>query len=173
MIEAFAKNLWMLITIVLPGMFTYGVWRLLLVLHPSVNLDETMFGEIDGSSVITWCLIVAIALLQQSVGLLIEFVLYSLAKKKSDGKLFKKLFYERFLLAKQEKLKGYSANVVGNFFLSLNIFVGVSFLLIYFLVYEKVEITHWLTLFLMFFITVLFINLIFRYKTAIQLIREV
>lgn len=173
MIEAIAKNLWMLITIVLPGMFTYGLWRLLLLLHTSATLDTNALEQVDNSYVITWCLIVAIALLQQSIGLMIEFALYSLSRRKKDDRLFKKLFYQRFLLAQQDKLKGYSSNVIGNFFLSLNIFIGIVFLFVYFLLYEKVAILHWIPLTLTFFAGVLLVNLIFRYKTSIQIIREI
>ena len=73
--EMLVKNLWTLVTIVLPGLFTYGLWRLLLLLNSSLYLTSEEFFNLDQSSIITWSLIISIDLLQQSLAIVLEFVL--------------------------------------------------------------------------------------------------
>lgn len=169
--EILAKNLWLLITIVLPGMFTYGILRLFFLLSPSTVLDANAFNDVDSSALLTSCVIVAIAVLQQSIGLLIEFVFYAMVRKKNKATDMKKLFYERFTLKPKNDSDNSTTNVVGNFFLSLNVFIGILMLLIYFLFFEDLSFSHWIPLLLLFFMLVLVFNLIFRYRTAIQVIK--
>lgn len=64
MFETLGKNLWTLITIILPGLCTYGLWRLLLALHPSEILNQEAFNSIDQSSFLTGSIVIGIALLQ-------------------------------------------------------------------------------------------------------------
>lgn len=65
MLDTVAKNLWLLLTLVIPGLFTYGAWRLLLLLEPSSRLDVEALKQIDGSGLTSTSVIIAIALLQQ------------------------------------------------------------------------------------------------------------
>ena len=168
--EILVKNLWTLVTIVLPGLFTYGLWRLLLLLNPSIYLTLEEFSNLDQSSVITWSLIISIALLQQSLAIVLEFVLYKLSQKKVNSSKYL-LFVKRFELSNKEKLKGYNSSVVGNFFLSLNILVGLSFLLVYFVLFEKVSITHWVPILIIIFMISTLINSIYRYQISIKILK--
>lgn len=80
MLDTLAKNLWLLITVGIPGMFTYGVWRVLLLLEPSNCLDTEALKQIDGSAIASASIVIAIGLLQQAVGISIESLLAFLAK---------------------------------------------------------------------------------------------
>ncbi|MEO9571345.1 MAG: hypothetical protein ABJH82_08855 [Polaribacter sp.] len=128
--------------------------------------------QLDEISVLTWSIIIAIALLQQSIGLLIEFGLYLIASKKNQKPLsnFYLLFFKRFKLANKNKITDYASGVIGNLFLSINIFVGLIFLLIYFLLFENLPINHWVLYFLVFFLLATFVNIIFRIQTAKKVI---
>ena len=173
MLDTVLKNLWTLITIILPGLFTYGAWRLLLILQPSnvVNLDD--FSSVDQSSTITWSIIISIALLQQAIGITIEYFLYMIANyREKEWPNFNKLFSKRFELAKSGLLNKYETSVIGNFFLSLNVLVGLLFLLCYFLYYEGLQITNWVSLLIIFFMIVNSIAIIFRMKNAINIVKE-
>lgn len=170
MFETIAKNLWILVTILLPGMFTYGLWRFLLILNPSIVLTSENLFQIDQLGVLSWCIIVSIALLQQSTGLVIEYVLFLISSRKSSVSGFNKLFFQRFELANSGKITAYASSVIGNFFLSLNIFVGQMFLLVYFLFFEKLDIYHWIPLFIGVFLIVAFINIVFRLHTSLKVI---
>ena len=90
MLEAVAKNLWLLLTLVIPGLFTYGSWRVLLILEPSAHLDINALNQIDSSVIASASIIIAIALLQQAIAIAIESVLALLSKIISTS-LFHKL----------------------------------------------------------------------------------
>ena len=170
MFESIAKNLWILVTIMLPGMFTYGIWRFLLILNPSTILTNESLTQVDQLGVLTWCIIVSIALLQQSIGLVIEYALYLISWKKSSLGKLNKLFFRRFELASKGKITAYASSIIGNFFLSLNIFVGLLFLLVYFMFFEKLNVNHWIPLFIITFLITAFINIIFRLQTSLKVI---
>ena len=171
MFESIAKNLWLLVTIMIPGMFTYGIWRFLLILNPSRLIDTEFLTQIDELSVLTWSVIISIALLQQSIGLIIEYVLYLLAwKKKTSFNRFHLLFYKRFDLANMGLITNYASSVIGNLFLSINIFVGLIFLLLYFLLFEQLNSHHWILYFIAFFLISTLINIVFRIQTSLKVI---
>ena len=173
MIETIGKNLWILLTVILPGLFTYGAWRLLLVLYPSQILDSEAFTAIDNSGIITTSIIISIALLQQSVGISIEFILSLIAKitrKYWEG--FYSLFWERFEFASAGILNESSTRIIGNFFLSINIFVGLLLLLFYFSLYECLSFDHWISQILVFFLIINLATIIFRMFNAISVINR-
>ena len=171
MFESIAKNLWVLVTIMIPGMFTYGVWRILLILNPSTIIKTEFLTQIDELSVLTWSVIISIALLQQSIGLIIEYTLYFFSlKKKTSFKRFYLLFYKRFELASKGQISNYASSVIGNLFLSINIFVGLTFLFVYFLLFEKLNCDHWILYFIVFFLISTFINVVFRIQTSLKVI---
>ncbi|KGL58782.1 hypothetical protein [Polaribacter sp. Hel1_85] len=173
MFEYLAKNLWVLVTIMLPGMFTYGIWRLLLILNPSSIIQTAYLTQIDELNVLTWCIIIAIALLQQSVGLVIEFVLFFITrKKKMPLSNYHLLFHKRFKLANKNKITDYANSVISNLFLSINIFVGLLFLLIYFLFFENLEFQHWIICVLIFFTITVLLNVFFRIQTSLKVIKK-
>lgn len=174
MLETLGKNLWTLITIILPGLCTYGIWRLLLVLNPSEIINPDTFDTVDQSSFLTGSIVVGIALLQQIVGLLIEFSLYIFSKltKNSNIKLYT-LFYKRFEYAKKGKLNTYSSSVIGNFFLSINVFIGLGLILCFFMFFENLIITHWIPLLLILFMSLSCIVIFFRLLNAIQVVLDI
>ena len=85
MLATIGKNLWILVTILIPGLFTYGTWRLLLILHPSQAIDVEALKMADQSGTVTLSIIMALALLQQAVGILIELVFALFAKIKEHS----------------------------------------------------------------------------------------
>ena len=169
--ESIGKNLWMLITIVVPGLFTYGAWRLLLFLYPSSTLTIETFEVIDNSSLITCCIIIAIALLQQALAIVIEFFLSLISLiRKEQWKNLHSMFWDRFKLASEDCLNESSERIIGNFFLSLNILIGLLFILSYFVWYEHLTLNSWVLKSLIFFIVVNSITAIYRLINAVSVI---
>lgn len=163
MLGEIAKNFWLLLTVVIPGLFTYGLWRLLLLLEPSKGLDSDTLMQIDDSVVVTASIIIAIALLQQSVAITIEALLAYIANnQKKRWPNFYSLLCERFELSASGKLDKNATRVIGNFFLSINMCVGLSLLLIYFLAYDGLNNDHWIPVSLMVLLAVTLLTTIFR-----------
>jgi hypothetical protein len=130
--EMLAKNLWLLLTIVIPGMTTYGTFRLLLVLY-DCKLDKTAFDKVDSSGVLTTSLIVAIALIQQAIAIALEagasFFCVHCHHVDRGYRLF---FCERFRLAASGKLDDNATRIIGSVFTSLNMAIGQLIILWYF-----------------------------------------
>jgi len=135
MIETVSKNLWLLLTVVLPGFFTYGLWRLSLFFISVKPLSDDVLKQIDSSTLTTTCIIFAFALIQQSVAIAIESLLYRFGKLKSTKSKFRILFCDRFDLAAKNKLNENAERMVGNFFLSLNMSIGIGMIMGYFLIH--------------------------------------
>ena len=169
MIEALAKNLWILITVVIPGFFTYGVWRILILLthNEGLNLDMCMLELIDNSALVTLSIIIAVALLQQAVAITIEAALakYAINNKEKYPNFFS-LFCKRFAYMSSEKFDERTIRIIANFFLSTNISIGLSFLLIYFMLFEKMGLNEWIPISLIVFIIIVVITAIFRMYNA-------
>jgi len=129
--EELAKNLWLLLTLVLPGMTTYGVFRLLAILY-DCKIDKAAFEKLDASALVTTCLIVAIALVQQAFSIGIEMVLAWLCKQnRRRNWRYYQFFCNRFQMAASGKMNEASTRVFGNFFTSLNITIGQVLLFLY------------------------------------------
>ncbi len=173
MLEAVAKNLWLLLTLVIPGLFTYGAWRAILLLEPSTRLAVDALGRIDNSTLATTCIIVAIAVLQQAVAIVVEAVLSLLAKiRQKKWPNFYALFCERFTLAAAGKLDENATRIIGNFFLSINMCIGLGLLLLYFLAYESMEFTRWVPLGLIALLVATFTAAVFRMLNAKWVVEE-
>ena len=173
MLEEVAKNLWLLLTLVIPGLFTYGVWRAILLLEPSKRLAVDALSNIDSSALVTTSIIVAVAMLQQAVAIVAEAVLSLLAKimQKKWPNLYA-LFCERFVLASAGKLDENATRIIGNFFLSINMCIGIGLLLIYFLAYESMGLSQWVPISLIGFLVVTFTTAVFRMFNAKWVIEE-
>lgn len=173
MLEAVAKNLWLLLTLVIPGLFTYGAWRLLLLLEPSRRLAVDALSQIDNSALVTTSIIVAVALLQQAVAIVIEAALTLLAKTmQKKWPNFYTLFCERFALAAANKLDENATRIIGNFFLSINMSIGLGLLLLYFLAYELLGFTQWVPIGLIVILAVTFTTAVFRMLNAKWVVEE-
>ncbi len=168
MLETLAKNLWILLTVVMPGLFTYGTWRLCLLLDPSgkPNIIHGIAG-IDDSAIASASIIIAIALLQQAVAIAIESALALLAKAmKTKWPNFHALFCERFAYASAGRLDENATRIIGNFFLSMNMCIGFSLLLLYFMAYEKMPIGDWIPAGLIVLLAATLMTTIFRMVNA-------
>ena len=173
MLETVAKNLWLLLTLVIPGLFTYGAWRMLMLLEPSTRLDVNALNQIDSSAIASASIIIAIALLQQAIAIAIESLLSLLARvQKKKWPNFYSLFCERFALAAAEKLDENATRIIGNFFLSINMSVGLSILLLYFLAYESMNINQWIPIGIISLLTATLITTVFRMLNAKWVIEE-
>lgn len=167
MLETVAKNLWLLLTLIVPGTFTYGAWRIFLLLEPSTHLNIELLGQIDSSVIVSASIIIAISLLQQVIAIVIEAVLALLASKKEDKwPNIYTLFHKRFELAATGKLNETASRVIGNFFLSVNMAIGLILLLVYFLLYESMSASEWVPLSIMFLLLATLITIVFRLFNA-------
>ena len=145
MLETVAKNLWLLLTLVIPGLFTYGVWRALLILEPSTRLEVEVIAQLDKSAIVTASVILAVALLQQAIAVAIEGILALLAKsRQGEWPNFYSLICGRFELMAAGKLDENATRIVGNFFLSINMCIGLLLLLLYFMAYEAMDKSQWI-----------------------------
>ena len=172
MIEAISKNLWLLLTIVIPGFCTYGVWRLLLLLEPGTTLDIDTMDGIDDSLIITSSIIIGIALSQQAFAIAIEAMLALVSKfNKERWPNFYSLFCERFELASAGKINESATRIIGNYFLSVNMSIGIVFLLFYFVAYSRMSIVDWIPIALITLLTATMITVVFRMLNAIWAIK--
>jgi hypothetical protein len=168
-----AKNLWLLLTIVIPGFFTYGAWRIILLLEPSKRLEINAFNQFDSSALVTTSVIVAIALTQQAFSIVIEAVLALVARiMRGPWPSFYAVFCERFALAAAGKFSESATRTIANFFLSTNICIGLGMLLLYFLQYESMELTQLVPTGLIVVLAAAFTTAIFRMFIAKWVVEE-
>jgi hypothetical protein len=137
MIGDLAKNLWFLLTLVIPGLVTYGTFRLLLFMD---GVDANLAGrldKLDDSTFLAVSVVLAIALSQQAIAISIEALLAAIAVRFKDrAPQFHELVCERFKLAAKGKMSEDATRITGNFFLSMNVTVGLLLILAFFLGYE-------------------------------------
>ena len=173
MLEVVAKNLWLLLTLVIPGLFTYGAWRVLLILEPSSRLSTEALNQIDSSSIASASIIIAVALLQQAIAIAIEAILARIAKSNErKWENFYALFCERFALAAAGKLDEDATRIIGNLFLSINMSIGLSLLLLYFLAYESMAVKEWIPCSIIILLIATVITAVFRAFNAKWVIKE-
>jgi len=131
------KNLWLLLTLVLPGMTTYGTFRILLLFSHS-HLDASAFQKIDDSTILTTCFIASVALMQQAIAISIEAAVSAACTRwLREGDAYRLLFCERFNMAASGKLNQDATRIIGYLFTSLNVTVGLGLILAYLLLYER------------------------------------
>jgi hypothetical protein len=134
------KNLWLLLTLVIPGMATYGTFRLL-ILFGGGTINNAMFDKIDGSVLVTTCIVTALAVIQQAVAIAIEAVIAGACTLLRRGhEEYYALFCDRFRLAARGELNENATRILGNFFTSLNVTVGQCMILAYLVWYENQDI---------------------------------
>jgi len=185
--ESLSKNLWLLLTLVIPGLFTYGLWRLSLffITELPASLSHKTLEQIDASNMTTTCIIFAFALMQQAVAIMIEAVIYYFLNKDTSKKkskvnnekeekmsLLKTLFCERFVLASKGQLNEQAERIVGNFFLSMNVSIGICLLLAYFAGYVGVEKSQSVIIGLIVLLPAAVVTTYFRMVTAKKIIKE-
>jgi len=123
------KNLWVNLTVVLPGMVTYGTWRLVVFY---IGYTEINFEKIDDSLVLTLSVLFAIALIQQALGITVEALLTALSwLTKKFLPSFYLLFIGRFYALAKEQLTEGALRTLGQFFLSLNLAIGQALVLLF------------------------------------------
>lgn len=137
MLDAVTKNLWLVLTLALPGLATYGTWRLILLMDQvDVHLSEGL-KQLDASVFLSTSIVFSIALLQQAIAIAVEAILALIATKiQSRAPQLHALLCRRFQLAATGKLDENGTRIVGNLFLSMNVTVGLILLLVFFLVYQ-------------------------------------
>lgn len=139
--ESISKNLWLLLTLVIPGFFTYGLWRLsLFFVTERPMITDAALKQIDESTLTTTCVIIAIAIIQQAIAISFEAFFYVLLNRKKKQKIKTEnkstlytLFCERFILTAKGQLNERAERMVGNFFLSFNVSIGIVILIVYFI----------------------------------------
>jgi hypothetical protein len=138
--DALMKNLWLLLTLVIPGMATYGTFRLLLVFDGGA-ISSSMFEKIDSSTLVTTCIVTALGMIQQAVAIAIEAgMAFVCARFRSGHEKYYSLFCERFQMAARGELNEQATRILGNFFTSLNVTIGQCLILSYLLWYENRDI---------------------------------
>lgn len=167
------KNLWLLLTLAIPGMTTYGTFRLLLLLNDSVRIDQAVFEKIDASVLVTTCLIMALAVFQQAIAIAIEAGLgFVCARCRVGHESYHALFCERFKLAARGALNEDATRILGNFFLSLNVTIGQCMLLAYLVWYEKPN-SRIPELVILVFIAMGLASALFRLRNAVSIVDAV
>lgn len=171
MLQEIVKNLWLLLTIIIPGFFTYGLWRILLILEP-VTLKNNILNKVDASVLLTTSFIVAIGLLQQAGSIVVEFLLTLISKAIKDKfPLFHELICGRFALTSAGKLDESTTRIVGNFFLSMNISMGVVLIYTFYKCYVS-NTSDWVFIFLYITFGITIISTFFRMFNAMSAIKE-
>ena len=128
------KNLWVNLTVVVPGMVTYGMWRIVVMLMGYRGID---FETIDGSALLSLSVLFAIAILQQAVGISIEAMLAGFFYVFEDKWVnAHKLFVGRFRTLATERYNEPVMRTIGQFFLSLNVWVG-QVMILAFVIYAQ------------------------------------
>ncbi len=171
--EELAKNLWLLLTLVIPGMTTYGTFRLLVLLRGS-SFDKSLFTAVDGSAVLTACVITALALGQQAVAIVLEAIASALchAFSQKRGRYYA-LFCERFKMAARGQLNDNATRVVGSLFTSLNVTIGQGLILAYLLWYEERRLEDSAVRLIAVFVGAGLISTIFRLTNAASIVDQV
>lgn len=135
--DAWIKNLWLLLTLAIPGATTYGTFRIILLLNGSARIDKSAFEKIDSSGLLTTCIIIALAVLQQAIAIPIEPLLSAIFRRyKGKHNAYYLLFSQRFRRAAGGELNEEATRIVGNFFMSVNVIIGQCLILLYLLGYE-------------------------------------
>ena len=127
------KNFWSNLTVVIPGMVTYGTWRFVIYI---TKYEAINFEAFDKSLVLSLCILFAVALLQQAIGITIEAIIVWFVKKikrNDEAHPAYLLFVKRFSNLSSENTNDNILRTIGQFFLSLNITVGQILILIFIL----------------------------------------
>lgn len=116
------KNFWVNLTVVLPGMVTYGTWRLIIFYSKYTEID---FEKIDNSLVLTLSVLFAVAFLQQAFGIAVEALLTGVSRiMKNFWPSLHMLFVGRFPALAKGQLNEGTLRTLGQFFLSVNLAIG-------------------------------------------------
>lgn len=173
--ELVPKNLWLNLTVVLPGMVTYGTWRIVILITGYEGID---FTSIDNSIVLSLCVLLAIALIQQAIGIFIEATIGRVVHlNRKRWAAAHALFVERFSSLAKDRFNEDVLRTIGQFFLSLNLAVGQILVLIFTIVAKNpegkstVDVPFWLPLILAIVIAIVVIVACYRCWNAIEAIR--
>ncbi|MGA1822370.1 MAG: hypothetical protein ACMUIG_07575 [Thermoplasmatota archaeon] len=132
------KDLWENLTLAIPGMVTYGSWRLLILL---TGYDKIDFSEVDGSILLTASIIIAIAAIQQLFGIFLEIIACGILLRMKNRDRIARCLYDRKLFLDRFKNRGSSPyrepvrKRIAQFFLSVNVCVGQIFIFL-FIIFE-------------------------------------
>ncbi|MCK4827863.1 hypothetical protein KA005_69685 [bacterium] len=173
--ELVPKNLWLNLTVVLPGMVTYGTWRLVILITGYEGID---FTPIDNSIVLSLCVLLSIALIQQAIGIFVEASIAGVVHlNKKRWAAAHALFVERFSSLAKDRFNEDVLRTIGQFFLSLNLAIGQILVLIFTIAIKNaegkstVDIPSWLPSILAIVIAIALIVACFRCWNAIAAIR--
>ena len=131
------RNLWLNLTIAVPGMVTYGLWRIVVMIMGYRGID---FETIDGSVVLVVSIIIMIAVLQQLVGITLEYMagvivrlkknrIERITRTKCNMRYFDILLLGHPRATAKELFNEKVTRIVAQFYLSLNVSVGQLFIL--------------------------------------------
>ena len=174
--ELVPKNLWLNLTVVLPGMVTYGTWRLVILITGYEGID---FTPIDNSIVLSLCVLLSIALIQQAIGIFVEASIAGVVHlNKKRWAAAHALFVERFSSLAKDRFNEDVLRTIGQFFLSLNLAIGQILVLMLTIAIKNpkgkstVDIPSWLpSILLAIVIAIALIVACFRCWNAIAAIR--
>jgi hypothetical protein len=173
--ELVPKNLWLNLTVLLPGMVTYGTWRIVILIIGYNGID---FTSIDKSTILSLCVLLSVALIQQAIGIFIEATIALFVQiNKKRWRAAHALFVERFSSLAKDRLNEDVLRTIGQFFLSLNLAVGQTLVLTFTNVAKNPEgknlinVPPWLPLILVLVIVIAVIVAGFRCWNAIEAIR--
>jgi len=171
MIDSILKDAWATLTVVIPGLVTYGSWRLLMLFGGGSGIDTSLLTQVDDSALLSASLIAAIAIVQQAAAITLEAVLSILSFLAGrSGKRWQQLLLRRFRIAAHAPLSEDARRVIAQFFLSLNVLVGQGGVLLYFLLVESHPATSAIPLLLYCVLALVFVACAFRAWAASQVL---
>lgn len=166
-LDLLARNLWLLLTIAIPGLVTYGLLRIMFFFEPPDPQLVVAINKIDSSTILSVSIIVTIAAIQQMMAMIIEIILAFISKLfNAEMPGLYKLLCCRFGMIGLGVLNEESMRIIGNFFTSLNITAGFGLLLLFFYIFQEFQIADYIPMILMFLIVLGLASSLFRLVNA-------
>jgi len=128
------QSLWIILTVMVPGIVFYGTFRIITgVLAINMQFLET----IDESQTLSISVLFAIMFTLQMFGIVIETLAFKFGPYRHKNKEYQKAFNKRYeIIATMDPQKDYHVErILGQFFMSHNIAVGMIINLIWTLIY--------------------------------------
>ena len=129
------QSLWIILTVMIPGVVSYGIFRIIISI---LKIYLPIISNLEQSETTSICVILAIMFLLQLVGITTETIAYRFGPYKHKNKELQKAFDKRYeIISKLDPKKDYHVErILGQFFMSHNISIGMIINLIWVIIYE-------------------------------------
>jgi len=129
------QSLWIMLTVMVPGIVFYGVFRVLVTV---LEIDIPFLVVLDSTESLLICVLFAIIFVLQIFGIVVESVAFRIGPYKHKNPQFQKAFERRYeIIATMDPEKDcHIERIIGQFFMSHNIAVGMVINLCWVIYYE-------------------------------------